>query len=296
MQKMRPTHLRRSWLFVGAASDLQIEEANLSEADVCIQEFEDFCVPERREYARKIMPDILSAWKLQGKVAAVRINPLENPDGIKDLRAAISAGVDTVLLPKANYPNQIDQLIKHITELEKEFGKPVKSTEVVPNIEQAAGLENALSLLDKRPRVVASLVASEDMTVSLNAPRLKNSKILNYVRERFHVACCAADVVSIDMPYTWTDNEGVIRQTELARDIGMTSKSTVNANHCGIINRIFSPTNEEAKQAAQIVSAFESARQAGDGQVDFNGIRIEVPTYLNAMAVTERYKALQEFY
>ena len=165
----------------------------------------------------------------------------------------------------------------------------------MPNIEQAAGLENALSLLEKRPRVVASLVASEDMTISLNAPRLKNSKILNYVRERFHVACCAADVISIDMPYTWTDDEGVKRQTELARDIGMSSKSTVNSSHCGIINRIFSPTEEEAKQAAQIVSTFEIARQAGDGQVDFNGIRIEVPTYLNAKALAERYKALQEF-
>ena len=67
MQKMRPTHLRRSWLFVGAASDLQIKEANLSEADVCIQEFEDFCVPERREYARKIMQTFYRLGKYKGR-------------------------------------------------------------------------------------------------------------------------------------------------------------------------------------------------------------------------------------
>ena len=242
MRKIRPTHLRRSWLFVGAANDAHIEEASLSEADVCIQEFEDFCVPERRDYARNIMPEVLNTWERQGKVTAVRINPLEDPDGIKDLRAAISAGVNAVLLPKANYPNQIDRLIKYITELENEFGKLLNSTEVVPNIEQAEGLENTLSLLKTRPRVVAALVASEDMTVSLNAPRLKNSRILNYVRERFHVACCAAGVVSIDMPYTWNDEEGVIRQTELAQQLGMSSKSTVTSSHCEIINRIFSPT------------------------------------------------------
>ena len=295
MRKIRPTHLRRSWLFVGAANDAHIEEASLSEADVCIQEFEDFCVPERRDYARNIMPEVLNTWERQGKVTAVRINPLEDPDGIKDLRAAISAGVNAVLLPKANYPNQIDRLIKYITELENEFGKLLNSTEVVPNIEQAEGLENTLSLLKTRPRVVAALVASEDMTVSLNAPRLKNSRILNYVRERFHVACCAAGVVSIDMPYTWNDEEGVIRQTELAQQLGMSSKSTVTSSHCEIINRIFSPTEGEAKQAAQIVSVFESARAAGKGQVDFGGIRIEVPTYLNSIAIIERYKALQKF-
>ena len=241
------------------------------------------------------MPEVLNTWEGQGKVTAVRINPLEDPDGIKDLRAAISAGVNAVLLPKANYPNQIDRLIKYITELENEFGKPLNSTEVVPNIEQAEGLENTLSLLKTRPRVVAALVASEDMTVSLNAPRLKNSKILNYVRERFHVACCAAGVVSIDMPYTWNDEEGVICQTELAQELGMSSKSTVTSSHCEIINRIFSPTEGEAKQAAQIVSVFESARAAGKGQVDFGGIRIEVPTYLNSIAIIERYKALQKF-
>ena len=295
MRNIRPTHLRRSWLFVGAANDAHIEEASLSEADVCIQEFEDFCVPERRDYARNIMPEVLNTWERQGKVTAVRINPLEDPDGIKDLRAAISAGVNAVLLPKANYPNQIDRLIKYITELENEFGKPLNSTEVVPNIEQAEGLENTLSLLKTRPRVVAALVASEDMTVSLNAPRLKNSRILNYVRERFHVACCAAGVVSIDMPYTWDDEEGVIRQTELAQELGMSSKSTDPTSHCEIINRIFSPTEGEAKQAAQIVSVFESARAAGKGQVDFGGIRIEVPTYLNSIAFIERYKALREF-
>jgi hypothetical protein len=57
MSKLRPIHLRRSWLFVGAATENHIDEANKSPADVCIQEFEDFCVPERREFARKIMPE-----------------------------------------------------------------------------------------------------------------------------------------------------------------------------------------------------------------------------------------------
>ena len=295
MNKLRPIHLRRSWLFVGAATENHIYEANKSPADVCIQEFEDFCVPERREFARKIMPEVVATWKKSGKVAAVRINPLEDPDGIKDLRAAISANVDTVLLPKANYSYQIDKLIKHINDLEKEFGKEINSTEIVPNIEQAIGLENALSILEKKPRVVASLVASEDMSVSLKSPRNKNSKILNYVRERFHVACCAANVISIDMPYTWADNDGVKMQAELARDIGMLSKSTVNASHCEIINNIFSPTKEQLEKAKSHVEVFEKARKLGQGQVDFDGVRIEMPTYLNALEVIKRFNELKSF-
>ena len=63
MNRIRPIHLRRSWLFAGAATENQIDEANDSSADVCIQEFEDFCVPERREFARKIMPEVIASWK-----------------------------------------------------------------------------------------------------------------------------------------------------------------------------------------------------------------------------------------
>ena len=142
--------------------------------------------------------------------------------------------------------------------IEKEFGKEINSTEIVPNIEQAIGLENALSILEKKQRVVASLVASEDMSVSLKSPRNKTSKILNYVRERFHVVCCAADIVSIDMPYTWADDEGVKTQTELARDIGMLSKSTVNASHCDIINNIFFDLNKFLRSS--IISSISFSR------------------------------------
>ena len=65
-----------------------------------------------------------------GKVAAVRINPVEDPDGIKDLRAAISSDVDTVLLPKANYSYQIDKLINCINGLEKQLEKAIYHIEV----------------------------------------------------------------------------------------------------------------------------------------------------------------------
>ena len=143
--------------------------------------------------------------------------------------------------------------------------------------------------------MIASLVASEDMSVSLKSPRIKTSKILNYVRERFHVVCCAANIVSIDMPYTWADIEGVKMQAELARDIGMLSKSTVNASHCEIINDIFSPTKEQLEKALSHVEVFEKARKLGQGQVDFDGVRIEMPTYLNALEIVKRFNELKSF-
>jgi citrate lyase subunit beta/citryl-CoA lyase len=292
---MRPMHLRRSWLFVGAADNEAIKASNESSADACIQEFEDFCVPEMREQARIMMPDILSDWRARNKVATVRINPLEDPDGFKDLQAAMKAGVDAILIPKANTASQMITLEKHVNDLEKSFNRMAGSTPLIPNIEQAMGLENAVSILSASKQIVGSLVASEDMAVSLNAPRKKDSEVLNYVRQRFHIACAAVGVTSIDMPYTFTDDDGVKQQTELARDIGMVSKSTVNADHCQIINEILTPSDSEIEYATELVLAFETARKSGDGQVIFDGTKVEVPTYLNAKQAITRYYDLRKY-
>ena len=144
---MRPVALRRSWLFVGAADTEAIAASNNSAADACIQEFEDFCVPELREQARQMMADVLADWRARNKVASVRINPLEDEDGLKDLYAAMKYGAHAILIPKANRPEQIVRLARHITELEAEFGRPAGSTEIIPNIEQAQGLEHAYQIL-----------------------------------------------------------------------------------------------------------------------------------------------------
>ena len=289
---MRPMQLRRSWLFVGAADKNAILTSYDSGADVCIQEFEDFCVPELRHEARLMMPDVLSDWRARKIVATVRINPLEDPDGLKDLDAAMRAGADAILLPKANAKEQIVLLQKHINEMEKQYGKTVSSTKIIPNIEQARGLMKATDILSSSTQITGALVASEDMVVSLNAPRKKNSEILNHVRSVFHIACRSVGITSIDMPYTFTDDEGVKQQAMLAKDIGMLAKSTVNASHCKIINEILTPNEREVEAAAEIVSAFENGRDLGEGQVIHKGTKIEVPIYLNAKQLIERFEAL----
>ena len=289
---MRPMQLRRSWLFVGAADKNAIFTSYDSGADVCIQEFEDFCLPELRHEARLMMPDVLSDWRARKIVATVRINPLEDPDGLRDLDAAMRAGADAILLPKANTTEQIALLQKHINEMEKQCGKTVSSTKIIPNIEQARGLMNATDILSSSTQIAGALVASEDMVVSLNAPRKKNSEILNHVRRVFHIACCSVGITSIDMPYTFTDDEGVRQQTMLAKDIGMLAKSTVNASHCKIINEILTPNERDVANAVGIVSAFEKGRGSGEGQVIHTGTKIEVPIYLNAKQIIERFEAL----
>jgi citrate lyase subunit beta/citryl-CoA lyase len=284
----RAVHLRRSWLFIGGADRDALWNGPESGADVLIQELEDFCTPENRPEARAMMGEVLAHWKSRGAVAAVRINPLETGDGLRDLEAAMAAGPDAVLLPKANLPSQITGLDDEITQLESAAGVEAGTTEIVPNIEQALGLRNCFDILNASPRITAALVASEDMATSLGAERRREINTLDHVRARFHVDCCAAGVFSIDMPYTWTDTEGLERDLLEARALGFKGKSAVTPTHAATINALLTPTAARAEEARSIVEAFESARRTGASRAEHRGSLVEIPIYLQAKDTVKR--------
>jgi len=269
------------WLFVEGANSHALQQAGLCDADVLIQELEDFTPPKLRPRARELCSEVLAAWHAQGKFACVRINPLET-DGTADLRAAMAARPDGILIPKVETPEQIVRLATLITEHEKNLNLKSGSTVIIPNIETARGLLNTLAICTSDSRVVACLVASEDMAADLGAERSREGVELHYVRARFHLECTAAGVLSIDCPYTWQDLEGLKAETQHARRLGYRAKSAVSSEHCSVIKRVLNPAPEELDKARRIVEAFEEAQSKGLGRVEIDGSMVEVPIYLNA--------------
>lgn len=283
----KPVQAWRSWLFLEGANDEALGSAPESGADVLIQELEDFTPAARRSHARAISPPIIGRWKAAGVVAAVRVNPLED-DGRDDLEAVMGGAPDVILLPKANHAEQVRVLDAAVTDLEQRNGIVVGSTRLVPNVELAHGLLNTFSICRASPRVVACLVASEDMAADLGAQRSADGGELDYVRARFHLECVAAGVMSIDRPYTWTDSAGVEADSLAARRLGYRAKSAVHAEHAAIINRVLTPSAAEIAAAMRVVEAFESAQVAGQARVEVNGSLVEVPNYLNARRLLAR--------
>ena len=60
-------------------------------------------------------------------------------------------------------------------------------------------------------------------------------------------------------------------------------------------DNLYHLTKEQLEKATSHVEVFEKARKLGQGQVDFDGIRIEMPTYLNALEVIKRFNDLKQF-
>jgi citrate lyase subunit beta/citryl-CoA lyase len=266
----------RSWLFVPGADPGAHEAAARSGADVIIQELEDFTPPGLRAKARALAVSLYDRWRKAGAVAAVRVNPLETC-GRDDLAAVMVGRPDIVLMSKVAAPEQVRAL-------EQATGGNVA---LAPNVETAAGLRRTFEIAQASPRVVALLVASEDMVADLGTNRSRRGEELAYVRSRFLVECRAAGVEAIDCPYTFSDVKGAIADAKWAKRLGYRAKSLVDPSHAAAINRVLTPSAAELGQAARIVEAFERARGSGRERAKVGGKLVEVPIYAAARRLLE---------
>jgi len=292
MRKLRPAALCRSWLFLEGANEAVLQSAAASGADVLIHELEDFTPPPLRPRARALAPELYAAWRDQGAVVAVRVNPLDQ-DGMDDLAAVMRGHPDIVALPKVAEPHHVARLDEAVTRFERDYGIAEGSTSLLPNIEFARGLVQTGAIAAASRRTIGCLMASEDLAADLGAERGSDGLELAYARQRFIVECRAANVVAVDCPYTWSDVAGVERDTIWARRLGYSAKSLVDPAHAAIVNGVLTPSDDELQQAARIVAGFEAARAQGLGRVELDGSLLEVPSYSNAKRLIARGEALR---
>ncbi|NIO41154.1 MAG: CoA ester lyase [Burkholderiales bacterium] len=288
----RPPHLRRSWLFVGGDDEPAHAAACKLGADVVIQELEDSTPPEKRPRARSLAKPAYATWRDAGVLAAVRINPLET-DGLADLAAVIPAQPDIVLMSKVSEPAQVERLAQEVEQLERQHGLLVGEIELVPNIESARGIMQTYAIATSSQRVTGVAGSTEDTAADLGAIRGKDATELAYVRQRLHVECVAAKVLSIDCPYTFADHEGCETDARYARRLGYLAKLINAPSHVAVVNAVMTPSAAEIREAQAVIAAFDTAsRGLGDQQARLDGRLLELPIYLNAQRLLKRASAL----
>ncbi len=291
MSRLRPPALRRSWLFLAGADREALHAAPHCGADVLIQELEDFTPPARRPQARAIAPSIMAGWRDAARMTAVRINPLDS-GGLDDLAAVMPGEPDIVMMAMVRSADQVRALDLAVSAWESRLGIPHGRTELVPNIETAAGVVALGAIAPVSPRITAALVAAEDMAHDLGAERTPDCRELAYVRQRFLVECVAAGIVAIDCPYTFRDLAAAERDMRWARALGYSAKSIANIDQVALVNNLLTPSEEEQARAAAVTAAFEAARERGEDRAFVDGLMVEVPTYRAARRLLDRAEAL----
>jgi citrate lyase subunit beta/citryl-CoA lyase len=277
--------INRSWLFVPGDSERKLSKARLGEADALILDLEDSVAGSRREVARGLVRDFLrQETDRRRQQLWVRINPLDTEEALPDLAAVMPGGPDGICLPKVRSAADLVRLGHFLQALEAREGLDDGSTRVLcVATETAASLLTFHTYLEQPlPRLAALTWGGEDLAAALGASDNRDPATGGYDAPYLlaRTLCLAASravgaqavgVVHLD----YRDDAGLEADCQRDRRSGFVGKIAIHPAQVGIINRAFTPADEELAHARKVVAIFEGRQDLGT--VGLDGRMLDMP-------------------
>ena len=275
----------RSWLFVPGDSERKLAKGQENPADALILDLEDAVSDDRQEIARQMTRDYLGAHADRSRQQLwVRINPLDNPLSLPDLAAVMPGAPDGIVLPKVYSAAEVNRLGDFLSALEAREGLPLGSTRIhCVATETAASLLTFHTYLDGiSPRLAALTWGAEDLSAALGASDNRNPATGDYddpylmAKTLCLATARAIDVQPVGVVYVnFRDLEGLEAECLRDRRSGFIGKIAIHPAQSEVINRAFTPSDEEIAYAKRVVAVFED--NPGLGTVGLDGKMLDMP-------------------
>ena len=270
----------RSWLFVPGHRQKMIDKAPGRGSDALIYDLEDAVPPDEMDAARRKVGAALDAAK-EGPRRFVRIHGAGHGAMDGDLRAVVRPGLEGLVLPKVDRPEDVTAVDRSLTERESEAGMRPGSVRLAAMIESAMGLIQAPAIAASSPRLVALMFGAEDFAVDLGLFSFREGELMSYARSALVVAAASARLEPVDKVYLdFRDPDGLARETQAARGLGFSGKTLIHPAQIEVVHWVFRPTDEEVESARRVVEAFEAAPEEGTMAVD--GRMVDLPVVKRA--------------
>lgn len=279
----------RSLLFAPANHARHAEKALSGLADGAILDLEDAVAVAEKPAARAAARQLLEGRAALFPKAYVRVNALSTPFAYDDLRAVVCAGLDGVVVPKIEAPEQVAIVAWVLSQLERERGIPAGSIEIKPIIETAAGLLHARHIAAASPRLKRLSFGAGDFSLDTNMTWTVGHEGLLWARVQIVIISRAAglapplDTVFADL----ADMEGLAAEAAQARRLGFGGKTCIHPKQVEVVNAVFTPSAEEVEQARRIVEAFEQAAASGVASLQVAGQFVDYPIAEKARRIVE---------
>ena len=261
---------RRSVLYMPGANTRALEKAKNLPADSLILDLEDAVAPDAKAQARENIRTALAAG-FGHREAVVRINSLNTPWGLDDLKAFANSKADAILLPKVESASQIQE----VASLLKQFN-PANSMKIWAMIETPLAIFKLLEIASSHPMLETLVLGTSDLVKDLHA-RHTPSRVetqtalsLSVLAARAH-QLCVLDGVHLSLE----DEKGLKQSCVQGRDMGFDGKTLIHPSQIALANEIFGPSLEEIEEAKQRINAYDAAISSGAGIVLLNGKLVE---------------------
>ena len=284
--------LFRSLIFVPGNRPNMLERALTFDADIIMVDLEDSVPPAEkaaaREVAKEWVPRLVKEAPRSSRKIMVRVNSLDT--GLTQDEVAAVAGPDLygISLGKPESVWDVREADRILGAAEASAGLEPGSIKLIPWIENAKAVMAAQQLGAASPRIVALAFGAEDYTNDMGVRRTDTGEEVFYPRSGMPVAARAAGVASLDSPFVaFRDPEALLRDAQVARQMGYTGKFAIHPSQIKVINETFSPSVDEIAYARQVVEAWNRAEAEGRGSADLDGRMIDVPVIKRAQNLLE---------
>lgn len=286
----------RSLLFSPGNRPQMMEKAPTYGADGIILDLEDSVPLSEKEKARPMVREALE--KLGGHSVFVRVNGMGTGLTEGDLEAVICEPLSGVILPKAESAEAMRELDGIIERLEQERGLKKGQMEVIPFIESTRGVHSVYEILTAVERVSSVAFGSAedgDLVADLGCIWSPEGTSLLYARSKVVLEARAAGVdYPLDGVYlNLADEEGLVRESRLARSLGYTGKAVIHPKQVGPVNEVFTPTKEEVEYFSEVIEAFRKAEAEGSAAISLRGRMIDYAIVARAKRVLALAEAIE---
>lgn len=276
---------RFSRLYLPGNSPSLMLNAGVHSPNGLILDLEDAVASDKKHEARYLVRNALRSLNFYGAERMVRINQGEM--GLEDLDFVIPHGVNLILVPKVETPEQLLAVNAKIKAIQSEnnLKNPVW---LMPIIESAKGVMNAYAIATSCKTISSLAIGLEDYTADLGVRRTAEATESFFARTTLVNAAVAAGIQAIDSVFSdVSDMEGLKKNVQVSKSLGFNGMGCIHPRQIRVIHENFAPDAVEIDKAKKIYRAFLEAKAKGLGVVSLGTKMIDAPVVKRAEKVIQ---------
>jgi len=278
---------RRSCHAVPGSNPKFLAKAPSLGADMYFLDLEDSVAPNEKEAARQTVVDAINGNDWGDAVLCVRVNAWDTKWTYRDVIHIVensSERLDEIMLPKVQSAAEVVALDLLLGQIEQNMGRSA-TVGIEAQIETTRGLINVEEICAASPRLETIIFGPADFAASMEMPVLTGGVAIDaYPGDHFHyvfskilMAGRANGLQVIDGPFLKIKELDALREyAQRSHTLGYDGKWTLHPDQIGVINDVYTPTQEQFNTAYDILEAYHVAtEQEGKGAVMFGDEMID---------------------
>ena len=266
-----PLKTLRSLLFLPATAEHLLAKATERGADALVIDLEDAIPPDRKAAARPMAQAAVRQLAERGATVVLRVNS-DPALWQEDLLGMPVEALSAIMLPKVESLDQVEALAKALIQMRAEQAPPIAAL-----IETPRGVVAAATIAS-HSALCALGFGSEDYAGALGVPA--EPAALTWPAQQVltcahaHGLQCwglAASIAEVD------DMLGFARAVDAGRAMGFTGSVCIHPRQVPVVNRGFSPSEQELAWAQRVLAADQAAREQGLGAILLDGRMLDKP-------------------